>query len=140
MRRSLPSLIIVFVLGCTHAQLERAGDAMLRTERATQAVSDGVIAFKDVTKEECIRQALETEAERAACVAKAVKALDVSRVGVSAVAAALTTFWEVYAAIEVRMNAGGRISQDDLVQLASQSARVLEAYARLVQEVQEVRR
>lgn len=139
MRRLLLSILLPLA-ACSYANLQRTGDAMLRAERATQAVSDGVIAFKDATKEECIRQNLATEAQRAACVERAVQALEVTRVGVASVAAALTTFWESYAVIESRLNAGGRVTQHDVLVLAGHGARVTEAYAKLVREIEEVRR
>lgn len=137
---SLSLVPVIAAAGCAHQGMERAGDAMLRVERATQGLSDGVVAFKDATKQDCIARELATEAERAACVDKAVKALEITRVGVSAVAAALTTFWEAYAILEARQNAGERLSQADVLALAQHGARVAAAYERLVREVQEVRR
>lgn len=142
--RHLLAFAVAFVLvalpGCAHSTMERAGDAMLRAERASQAVVDGVVAFKDATKDDCVAQDLATESERAACVERAVKAIEISRVGISAVAAALTTFWETYAVLQARVDAGERVSKTDLLMLADHGAKVIGAYDTLVREIQEVRR
>lgn len=113
---------------------------MIRVERATEGVVDGVVAYKDTVKEECIAKALETEAERAACVERAVQALSVSQVAVAGVKAALTSFWALYPVLEEKLARGERLGAGDMADLAARGTAVVEAYEQLIRAVQEAKR
>jgi hypothetical protein len=138
--RSLLLAAALLLAGCSHAQLESTGDKMVRVERATEGVVDGVVAFKDVTKDDCIAQNLATEAERAQCVEKALAAVKVSKVGVAAVRVALVSFWQLYPVLDRKLTEGGRLGAEDLAELAARAAAVADAYQKLIKEVQEAKR
>lgn len=140
MRRFTLVAALLPALACSHAQLERTGDGMVRVERATEGVVDGVVAFKDVVKEDCVAQNLATEAERAECVEKAVKAVKASKVGVAAVRAALVSFWELYPVLDQKLANGERLTADDLAELARRAQAVATAYQELIKEVQAAKR
>lgn len=139
MRRTF-LVLTVSVLGCTHAQLERTGDAMLRAERATQALSDGAVQFGEQTKAECVAKDLQAESERAQCVAVARKVVEAAELGVSAVKTALVSFWGAYAVLETRAAAGGRLRASDLHPLLADVGVVGAAYADLVRTIQEAKK
>jgi len=140
MRRNPALLALVLLVGCSHSQLQDAGDKMVRVERATEGVVTGVVAFKDATKGDCIEQNLATEGERAKCVEKALATVKVSKVGVAAVRAALVTFWELYPVLEAKLAGGGRLGAEDLAALASAATGVAQAYQTLITEVQEAKK
>lgn len=139
-KRTVILLAALCLSGCSHAQLTKAGDSMVRVERATEGVVDGVVAFKDVTKEDCIAQNLATEAERATCVEKALATVKASKVGVAAVRAALVTFWKLYPVLDRKLAEGGRLSAGDIAELTALATAVADAYQELIKEVQEAKR
>lgn len=128
----------LFATGCSHMQLERTADKMVRLERGTESVVAGVVQFKDTTKADCIAQKLKTEAERAACVDKALKAVRASQPAVLTVKAALVSFWHLYGVLEAKLVNGERLSQHDVAELVARGATVVNAYAKLVESVKEV--
>lgn len=139
MRRFAFALVLL-AASCSSSQLRAAGTNMIRVERATAGVVDGVVAYKDTVKEDCIAQNLATEAERAACVERAVKVLSISQVGVVAVKAALASFWALYPVLEEKLARGERIEAGDMADLAARGTEVVEAYQQLIRAVQEAKR
>jgi hypothetical protein len=131
---------VIFAAGCTHSQLRSAGDNMVRVERATQGVVDGVVAYKDVVKADCVEQNLQTEAERAKCVEKAVAVLRVSEPAVQGVKAALVSFWELYPVLEAKLVNKEKVTGADLADLAARAARVAAEYEALIKAVQEAKK
>ena len=140
MRRLALTTALCALVGCSHAQLESTGDKMVRVERATTGVVDGVVGFKDATKEDCLAQNLATEAERAKCVEKALAAVKASKAGVATVRAALVTFWELYPVLDRKLAEGGRLTAEDLAELVALATAVADAYQELIKEVQEAKR
>lgn len=130
------ALVFAFALSaCSHAQLEKTGDAMVRVERSTQGVVDGISAAKDAVKEDCIAKQLETEAERMACIEDVLAAVRGSKAAVQAVKAALVTFWTLYPVLEQ----GKKITPADLAELASRADAVYAAYRDLVKYAKEAK-
>jgi hypothetical protein len=112
---------------------------MVRVERGTQGVVDGVSAAKDAVKEDCIAQDLQTEAERMACVEDALNAVRGSKAAVQGVKAALVTFWTVYPVLEAKLERGDRLSAADLADLASKADAVVAAYRDLIKYAKEAK-
>ncbi len=112
---------------------------MVRIERATAGVADGISAAKVVVKEDCIAKQLETEAERMACVEDILVAVRGTKTAVQAVKAALVTFWTLYPVLEARLEAGGKVTPADLAELVRRADAVVTAYQDLLKYAKEVR-
>lgn len=126
-------------MGCATAQLSDAAERMIQIERGTSAVVEGVVVFKDATKADCVAKKLPTEAERAACVKQAVRAVEISEVGVLAIKAALASFWEFYGVVQARRQAEDQLRREDLLELLSRAGRVVTAYGEFVKAVKEAK-
>lgn len=139
LRRFVLAAAATLLLGCTHAQLVKSGDAMIRVERGTQGVVEGVVVYKDQTKKTCIDKNLETAEERAECVAKALRAVEVSEDSVKVIKEALRAYWTLYPVLEAKFQNGERPTQEELAELASRAADVYAAFKSLVQGVKEAK-
>ena len=113
---------------------------MVRVERGTEGVVDGISAAKDVVKDDCAEQQLETEAERMACVEDILAAVRGSKVAVQAVKAALVTFWTLYPVLEAKVARGEKISASDLGELVRRADEVVAAYSDLIKFAKEAKR
>jgi hypothetical protein len=112
---------------------------MVRVERGTQGVVDGVSAAKDVVKEDCIAQDLQTEAERMACVEDVLSAVRGSKAAVQGVKAALVSFWTLYPILEAKLERGERLGASDFAELASKADAVVAAYQDLIKYAKEAK-
>lgn len=142
--RALHLLLVLSLTGCAGAKLERYGDAMVRVERGTQGVVDGVSATKNVIKQDCVAQVeagkLTTEAERMKCVEGALELVRGSKVAVQAVKAALVSFWTLYPVLEAKLQRGEKLDAGDLAGLVSRSDAVVAAYQDLIKYAKEAKR
>lgn len=134
-----PAPILLLLVSCSHAQLEAAAETVIRAERGTAVLVEGVVDYKDVVKEDCIAQNLQTEAERAACVEKALKAVKVSRASLQGVRAALVSFWEVYGLLEAKLVRKEKITGADLADLLARGARVVTEYEAMIKAIKEAK-
>jgi len=130
---------LALAAGCSHQQLERTGDKMIRVERGTEGLVAEVVKFKDDKIAECREQSLPSEAERAACVEPATKLVEGTEPAVQALRAALITFWELYPVLEARLEGGERITPEEIAELSERAGRVLAEYATLVQMIREAK-
>lgn len=112
---------------------------MIRVERGSQGVVDGVSAARAAVKEDCVAQQLETEAERMACIEKILETVRATKAGVQAVKAALVSFWTLYPVLEAKLERGERLTASDLAALASRADAVYAAYADLVTYAKEIK-
>lgn len=127
--------LLFFLAACSHAQLQRAGDGMIKVERATSAVVDGAVAFKDEVKADCVAQDLQTAEERKACVEPAYKVLDVVEPGTAGIRAKLVTFWSLYVVLETKIQSGEKLNADDIAKLVKQADAVVAAYRDVLKSV-----
>lgn len=139
LRAATVVVTLVFVSACAGAKLERVGNAMIRVERGTEGVVDGVSAAKDAVKEECVSRQLQTEAERMKCVEDILEVVRGSKVAVAAVRAALVSFWTFYPIMEAKLERGEKLGPEDLQQLAAHAHDVYAAYQVLVEYAKEIR-
>jgi uncharacterized protein YaiE (UPF0345 family) len=116
---------------------------MVRVERATQGVVDGVSETKDAIKDDCVAQVeagtLRTEAERMKCVEGALKLVRGSKVAVQAVKAGLVSFWTLYPVLEAKLERGEKLSVGDLAKLVSKADAVGRAYQDLIKYAKELK-
>ncbi len=127
------------VTACAGTDLERVGDAMVRVERGTQGIADGVSAAKEIVKDECAAKQLETEAERMACVEDILAVVRGSKTAVQAVRAALVTFWSAYPVLESKLERGEKLTAADFAELAQRADDVYSAYSDLVRYAKETK-
>ena len=132
-------LCALWVAGCNLRNLRRTGDAMVRVERAAEELVLEVDDFGASEEERCRDLGLETKAERAECVATALKVVEGSEVAIQALKAALETFWRLYPEIEAKLEAGEKVGAEDLAVLFQIADQVRAEYAKLVPLVQELR-
>jgi hypothetical protein len=141
--KAVAALLALALTGCAGTPLQRTGDGMIRVERGTQGVVDGVSATKDVIKADCVAQAeagkLQTEAQRLQCVDKALKMVRGTKAAVQAVKAALVTFWTLYPVLEAKVDRGEKLTASDLGALTSRADEVVKAYRDLIKYAQEAK-
>lgn len=141
--KAVAAVLALTLTGCAGTNLQRAGDGMIRIERGTQGVVDGVSATKDVIKADCVAQVeagkLQTEAARLQCVDKALKMVRGSKAAVQAVKAALVTFWTLYPVLEAKVDRGEKITASDLAALTSRGDEVVKAYQDLIKYAKEAK-
>jgi hypothetical protein len=137
------AVIVVFaslsISGCNAARLQKTGDAMVRVERAGSGIVKEVDAFAVEQEENCRAQNLQTQDERAECVAVALKAVEVTEAATQALKAALVTFWNLYPVLEAKVVNKERLSADDIGELIAMADRVYAEYAKLLEVIKEIR-
>ena len=106
---------------------------MIRIERSTTGVVDGISAAKDAVLEACRAKELPTEEQRLACVGKALDAVRGSQAAVATVRAALVTFWTFYPLLEAKARAGETVSAAELAALIQHADAVVDAYRQLAE-------
>jgi len=129
----------VLASGCSHQQLRRTGDRMIRVERGAEGLVEQVVEFKDARIADCRAQDLLTAEDREACVEPAVKLVEGTEAATQALRAALVTFWEVYPVLEAKLLNREKITADDLADLAARASRVASEYAALVDMIRAAR-
>ena len=142
--RALHLILALSLTGCAGVKLQRYGDAMVRVERGTQGVVDGVSATKDMIKQDCVAQVdagkLKTEAERMKCIEGALKLVRGAKVAVQAVKAGLVSFWTLYPMLEAKLERGEKLDARDFAKLMSKADAVVAAYQDLIKYAKETKR
>lgn len=139
--RKIPALILTsaLVAGCSHQQLRRTGDRMVRIERGAEGLVDQVVEFKESKIDDCRAKSLPTPEEREECVAPAIKLVEGTEAATQALRAALITFWELYPVLEAKLINKEKVTADDLADLGERAARVATEYATLVDMIRSAR-
>lgn len=117
--------------GCATQKLNTAAKVALVTEKSAAGGLHAIDEFAQDEKARCEAEELQTQAERAACVELAIKAVSAAEVVGEQLQATLENFWDVWAVLKAKSDSGIKPTPEDWARLAAVAARVQEQFETL---------
>lgn len=132
MRSIGSSLVLAIVLtGCAASKLNTAAKVALVTEKSAAGGLRAIDQFAEAETERCRAEQLTTEAERAACIELALRAVKAGEVVGEQLQATLENFWVVWSTIKAKSESGLKPTPEDWAALAEVASRLQQQFETL---------
>lgn len=129
MRKVVGSILVCVALtGCATQKLNTAAKIALVTEKSAAGGLRAIDQFAADETERCRAEQLATEAERAACIELAARAVAAGEVVGQQLQATLENFWVVWATIKAKSESGLKPEPEDWAALAEVAGRVQQQF------------